>query len=90
MLFFNSEFSDKTETIDFLIKELGTVIYKIALTKLNNIRFGFTTYINYDKYEDAIVYRDILKDIMYCASGMCDVNIAKVVSRVKHIINTPC
>lgn len=90
MLFFNSEFSDKTETIQSLINELNTVVYKIAKTKLDNLRFGFKTYINYTKYEDAITYKEILKDIMYCSSGLCDVNVSMVVSKVKHIINTPC
>lgn len=90
MLFLKSEFSNKSETYQDLISQLNKEIYKIAMIKLNNMRFGFNTPVNYRKYEDILVYRDILNDIMYCASGLCNVNTNLVVSKVKKLINTPC
>lgn len=90
MLFIQSELSDKTESYKSLISELDYQVYKIAKTKLDNIRFGFNNKVNYNKYNDIIVYREILSDIMFCASGMCDVNTEMVISKVKKLINSPC
>lgn len=90
MLFLKSDFSDKSETYIELISQLNTQLYKIAKTKLDNMRFGFNTPINYEKYEDIITYKEILNDIMYCASGLCDVNTTVVISKVKKLINSPC
>lgn len=90
MLFLKPEFSNKTETYQSLINQLNKALYKIAITKLNNIRFGFKTPVNYEKYEDILVYRDILNDVMYCATGLCDINVNLLVSKVKKLINQPC
>lgn len=90
MLFLKPEFAQKSETYQSLINQLNTQLYKIAVIKLNNIRFGFDTPVNYDKYEDILVYRDILNDIMYCATGLCNINTNLVISKVKSLINKPC
>lgn len=90
MLFVTPEFSNKTETYTSLICQIDSQIYKIAKTKMDNIRYGFNTYVNFDKYDDLVTYRSILIDIMYCATGLCDVNAVVVVNKVKHLINTPC
>lgn len=90
MLFFRSEFTDKTETYNELICQINEQIYKIAKTRLDNIRYGFKTHVNYIKYEDLVTYKAIIQDIMYCATAMCDVNTSMVVARVKKLISTPC
>lgn len=90
MLFLHSEFSNKTETYKSLICQIDTQIYKIAKTRLDNIRYGFKTYVNYNKFEDLITYKSIIQDLMFCASGLCDVNVTKIISKIKKLINTPC
>jgi hypothetical protein len=83
------EKSCKTPLCD-LFEVIDKKIAQYGLEQLNNIRFGFNTNINYDAYEDIIVYKDILRSVVNNADWMCDVNVNQVISKIRKLTNSLC
>jgi len=79
----DNEFSDLLDKIDKKIAYISNL-------KLNNIRFGLTTSINYDLYEDLIDYKEILIGKMCGSPCLCDFDINKIKSRIKSLLNQTC
>lgn len=91
MLYINTYFEEHSKTlfIDTLSK-IDSKIYNIAKIQLNNIKYGQNNKVNYNVYEDLIIYRSILEDIIYCSSCFCDINVNTVFQRITKLLNTYC
>lgn len=91
MLFLDTKIENTSDTLFFdLLSEIDQKIYKISKQQLNSIKFGTRNKVNYDLYEDLLMYKSILNDIIYCSTCLCDINHSTVVQRIKKLINTPC
>lgn len=80
---------DKKDTED-LFSQIDKKIAYISTLKANNIRFGFTTSINYNLYEDLVYYREILSAKLCDSQCLCDIDLAKIISKIKSLINQTC
>lgn len=91
MLFIESNFKAKSNTLFLeLLDRIDAKIYEIAKVQLNNVRFAFSNKVNYDTFEDLVVYRDILEGIIYCSTCLCDINTDSVHQRINKLLNTNC
>jgi hypothetical protein len=73
-----------------LFDEIDRKITQYASTELNNIRYSFTNKVNYNSYEDLILYRSILKNMLYCSDCLCGEDINKIISNIRKITNSIC
>lgn len=73
-----------------LFSDIDEKLATLGVNQLNNIRFGFNTSINYDNYEDLVVYRDILSGVVNNADWLCDVNVNLVISKIRKLTNSLC
>ena len=89
MYFIRTTFSDNSST-ENLFDVIDKKIYKYGQYMINNAMFGFSTHINYDKFEDLIAYREILMNKLNCDSCFRDIHIEDIVAKIRQLTNSIC
>lgn len=90
MLFITPTFHETNLSLWETLTNIDKKLAQISSNLLNNIRYGFQGNISYDTFEDLIIYRDIVNEVMYSNKVYCDVNVKKLVSKINKLTNTIC
>lgn len=73
--------------LNILINEINTGIYKIAKVELDNIRYGFSWHVDYDKYVELYQLREILLNKMLGCNCLEKANMIQIISKIKRLLN---
>lgn len=74
------------ESLNDLLDRVDRRIVDIAIVELNNVRFGFAQVVNYEQYEDLLIYKEILMDKLLGCNCLDDQFLIKIVSKLKKLI----
>lgn len=72
------------------IAQIELKLLQYAMTELNNLRYGFQSYIDYDKVQMLLFYKDLYLDLSRCKDCFCDVNIGEIEGKIHTLLNTYC
>jgi len=71
-----------------LIESIDKKILDIATCEYNNIRFGFNKVIDYNKYEDLLIMKEILLDKLLGCNCLDDKFLININFNIKKLINS--
>jgi len=75
------------KSLNDLLDSLDRKIVDIAVTQVNNVRFGLDKPVDIELYEDLLIYKDILLDKLLGCNCLDDEYIVYIISKIKHLIN---
>ena len=75
-----------TDSLNSLIDAVDRRIVQIAIVEYNNVRFGFDQFVDYEQYEDLLIYKKILLDKLLGCNCLQDQFLLKIVSKLKKLI----
>lgn len=73
-------------SLNSLLDSVDRRIAEIAIVQLNNTRFGFRQEVNFDQYDDLLIYKEILMDKLMGCNCLDDQFLIKIVSKLKKLI----
>lgn len=90
MFFIDTTFNNNCKTPSDLMKALDKKIYQYSLNRLNDIRYGFSTKVEYNDFEDILIYKSILDSKINNDKCLCNWPLEVITSQIKKLINKIC
>lgn len=77
-----------TQSLNALLDDIDSKIVDIATVQLSNVKYGFDKEVAIERYEDLIIYKDILLDKLLGCNCLDDEYIVYIITKIKQLINT--
>lgn len=74
------------DELNSLVDAVDARIAELAIVAMNNVRFGFDKTVDYEQYEDLLIYKKMLYRKLLGCNCLEDQLLLKIISRLKKLI----